>query len=223
MDDKILQLAGWFVCTVVGATAGIDMRIQRAKHSIHALIKDGWQLIEIQHEVEEFARTYPDMVRRIYMLEEIFVNKQPPNNLMEPDVFYYHNSLREVPPPVRITRVNDEFIREETKFYLEMKYRFTMNDLLEYWYTAMNIKPNPHMLKQDEGKYKYLLGIYNLDEILFAIDVSKSKRLSAQRPLLRNAFDLEKYVDDAREYILSKKNVHQMQGINRVIKREPVL
>jgi hypothetical protein len=217
--NEIMQLARWFVIDVVKAQGGIDQRLNQACRSIEKLISDGWLLIDIQAEIEKFAKSYPDVVTKIYLIDEIFVNKKPPNNLIEPDVFYYHNILREVPPPPKITIKDGKVIREEQPFYLEMKKRFTMEELLQYWYEKNGITPTAHMLKQDEGKFKYLLGIYNLDEILFAIDVSKTIRAERQLMPLRNVFDLERYMDDAREYILGKKNVHQLQGINQVIKR----
>lgn len=42
-------------------------------------------------------------------------------------------------------------MRVESGFYLEMKNRFTLQDLLNYWYEKMDIIPNNHIIKQDEG------------------------------------------------------------------------
>lgn len=222
-DQIIHQLAGWFVCTVVGIPyQGADARIRTNTASIKKLVVAGWELEEIQAEIEEFARQYPEMVKRVYMLEEIFDNKKPPKNIMNPDIFYYHNRLREVPPPPRMRKVDGKYIQEVEPFFLEMKKRFTMEELLDYWYEKMNIDSNPHMIKQDEGKFNYLLGVYDLDEILFAIDVAKKARLTQSRSLLRNAFDIEKYMEEAREYILAKKNIHQLHGINRVIRKQVI-
>jgi hypothetical protein len=152
-------------------------------------------------------------------MEEIIGNKQPPNNLIDPDMFYYHNALREVPPPVTIKFIDGKPVRNESTFYLEMKKRFTMQDLLNYWYQHNSVKPNTGMLKQDEGKFKYILGFYTVDEILFAIDVSKAIRSDKQLLPLRNIFDLERYMDEARNFMEGKKNVHQLAGINRVIQK----
>ncbi|GAK42087.1 hypothetical protein TCA2_4579 [Paenibacillus sp. TCA20] len=220
----IYQLSGWFVCTIVGIPIqNADSRIRTNISSIQKLVKDGWELEEIQAEIEKFAQDYPDMVKRIYMLEEIFATKKPPKNIMNPDIFYYHNRLRETSPAPKMRKGPDgKYIQEVEPFFLEMKKRFTMEELLEYWYEKMNIQSNPHMIKQDEGKFNYLLGIYDLDEILFAIDEAKRIRLSWQRSLLRNAFDIEKYVDEARETISQKKNIHQIHGINRVIRKQVI-
>jgi hypothetical protein len=219
MHDEKQALAEWFVCQVVQAQNGIETRIIKAVIAIERLLDEGWTILDIQQAIQEFASTYPDLITKVYHLEEVIGNRQPPNNLLERDVFYYHNILREVPPPPRIRFVDGKPVREEQPFYLEMKKRFTLEDLLQYWYNSNGVSPNDHMRRQDEGKFKYLLGIYNLDEILFAIDVSKTMRAEQQLPPLRNAFELERYMEEARKFIEGKKNVHQLQGINRVIKK----
>jgi hypothetical protein len=217
MDDQVKQLAEWFVYDMVKANH--INRVWNATQAIQRYLAQGWKIHDLQHEIQLFQKTYPDLLERVYHLEEVIGNKQPPNNLMEPDVFYYHNHLREVPPPPRLRIVDGKAIREEQSFYLQMKTRFTMEDLLSYWYAMNGLKANEHMKKQDEGKFKYLLGFYNLDELLFGIDVSKSIRAERQKLPLRNAFDLEQYMDEAREYIAGKQNVHKQQGINKVIKK----
>jgi len=222
--DSKNQLATWFVVSVNKAEANQETKIAKACIAIERLMNDGWTLHDIEDEILKFAKDYPAVVTKIYHLEEIFVNKQPPQNLMQRDVFYYHNLLREVPPPVRIRRDPEtgEYIRESAPFFLEMKRRFTMQDLLDYWYRTNYITPNDHMRKQDEGKFRYLLSIYSLDEILFAIDAAKVQRNESELPPLRNAFDLEKYMDGelgAREFIKRKENAHKVAGINRIIKR----
>jgi len=220
LDEKI-QLAEWFVLHVVKATAGVENRIKNAINSIERFMQIGWTIKDLQDEISEFSKTYPQIIPNIYHLDEIIGNKQPPNNLIDPEMFYYHNALREVPPPVKIKMIEGKPVREEQSFYLEMKKRFTMQDLLAYWYEHNGVKPNSSMLRQDEGKFNYLLGFYTVDELLFAIDVSKSMRAQKQQMPLRNVFDLERYMEDARIFMEGKKNVHQLAGINRVIaKRE---
>lgn len=216
------QLAEYFVHYITRSTIGVDARIRSASTSIPKLIQKGWTIPELKNALDYFAQMYPDISRNVYHIDEIVGKMEPPNNLLEPEVFYYHNALREVSPPPRLIK-NEEgkFVRQEENFYLEMKQRFTLKDLLSYWYQQMEIKPNDHMLKQDEGKFKYILGNYTIDEILFSIDVARVQRKEQRLRLLRNAFDLDKYIDEAREFIRRKQNVHKMSGINKVIRREP--
>jgi hypothetical protein len=219
--QSIEELAYYFVHHITQAKVGVEARIRSALASIPKLLERGWTLQEIKQELDQFAYDYPQLVTNVYHIDEIMSKKEPPNNLIEPDVFYYHNALREVSPPTRIIKdpVTGQFIRQSQPFYLEIKKRFTMQDLLNYWYTQMEITPNEHMIRQDEGKFKYILSNYTLDEVLFAIDAAKTIRKERQLRPLRNAFELDKYIEDAREFIRAKENVHKMQGINREFKR----
>lgn len=215
-------LAEYFVKEITQRMTGTDARIERALAAIVQLENKGWTLKDIKNELDAFAKAYPGLVTNIYHMEEIMANKQPPSNLMEKDVFYYHNRLRKTSKPVRIYRDKEtgSFIRQEEKFFLEMKDSFTMKDLLEYWYDSNGMKPTEHNLKQDKGKFEYILGFYDIDEVLFMIDIAQITRKERMlRPLL-NAFEIEKSIEDARKQIREKRNVHRLQGIDRIVERE---
>ncbi|WP_067923602.1 hypothetical protein [Alicyclobacillus shizuokensis] len=217
------ELAQYFVYELVQPSGNAERRVSTAILALERLEELGWTLEEIKQELDTFAKSYPQIIRNVYHLEEIFGQKEPPGNLMEPDVFYYHNELREVPPPTRIVKdpVTGQFIRTDSEFYLEMKRRFTMNDLLAYWYRSNGtVDPKEHTRRQDEARFRYLLGIYNLDEILFAIDCAKSLREERQQSPLRNVFELERYIEDARQMLLEKINVHKLAGINQIIPKK---
>lgn len=220
--ESPLELANYFVYHITQARVGVEARIKSALTSIQNMQERGWSLYEIKYELDQFAHDYPQVVLNVYHMDEIMGKKEPPNNLLEPDMFYYHNVLREVSPPTKIVKDphTGQLVRQTQPFYLEMKKRFTLQELLDYWYTQMDIRPNEHMLRQDEGKFKYILGNYTVDEILFAIDASKTIRKERQLRPLRNAFELDKYIEDAREFIKAKENVHKVQGINREFRRD---
>ncbi|MCY8466585.1 hypothetical protein [Bacillus atrophaeus] len=220
--NNVQDLANYFVYHITKSSVGVEGRIKSALTSIPKLLDKGWSLEEIKDQLDSFACTYPQIVINLYHIDEIMNQIEPPNNLMEKDVFYYHSELREMSSPPKITRDkgSGELIRQSEDFYLEMKNRYTLQDLLNYWYKKMKIKPNDHMMKQDEGKFKYILGNYTLDEVLFAIDASVILRKERQQRLLRNAFELDKYIEDAREFIRRKENMHKMGGINREFRRE---
>lgn len=214
------ELAYYFVHQITQSRVGIEARIGSAMASIPKLLEKGWTLQAIKDELDLFAQTYPQVVLNVYHMDEIMAKKEPPNNLMEPFVFYYHNQLREVSPPTMIRRdENGKLVRVSNPFYLEMKKCYSMQDLLDYWYKQMGITPNDHMVRQDEGKFKYILGNYTLDEVLFAIDAARTIRKEKQVRPLRNAFELDKYIEDGREFIKAKENAHKSQGINREVKR----
>ncbi|GIN55135.1 MULTISPECIES: hypothetical protein [Bacillus subtilis group] len=220
--NSVQDLANYFVYHITQSTVGIEGRIKSALTSIPKLLDKGWTLGEIKDQLDLFAYTYPQIATNLYHIDEIMNHIDPPNNLMEKDVFYYHSELREMSSPPKIIRdkQSGELVRKTEDFYLEMKSRYTLQDLMNYWYKKMNIQPTDHMMKQDEGKFKYILGNYTLDEVLFSIDASVILRKERQQRLLRNAFELDKYIEDARELIRRKENVHKIGGINREFRRE---
>lgn len=220
--QSVEELAHYFVHYITQSRIGVESRINSAMTSIPMLLDKGWSLIEIKQELDQFAHDYPQVVQNIYHIGEIMDKKEPPNNLLEPDVFYYHGELRNMSQPPKIVKDphTGKFVRQSEPFYLEMKTRYTMQELLNYWYTQQGITPNEHMIRQDEGKFKYILGNYTLDEVLFTIDASNVLRKERQLKPLRNAFELDKYIEDGREFIRKKENVHKIQGINREFRRD---
>lgn len=219
--QSVEELAQYFVYHITRSAVGVEARIGSAMQAIPLLLEKGWTLPDIKHQLDQFAYTYPQVAVNIYHIGEIMDKIEPPDNLMESEVFYYHNQLRIVSPPARI-RKNEEgkFERVSEPFYLEMKKRYSMKDLLTYWYQQMGISSNDHMVRQDEGKFKYILGNYTIDEVLFAIDAARAIRKDMQLRPLRNAFELDKYIEDGRQQLKAKENTHKMQGINREVKKE---
>ncbi len=215
------ELAAYFVNHITEATVGVEARIDNALASISALIENGWTLNDIKNELDQFKLDYPRIAINVYHIDEIMNKKEPPDNLMEPDVFYYHSELRKMSsvPVIKRDPVTKKMVRNSEPFYLEIKKRYTMKNLMDYWYKEMDIIPNEHMIRQDEGKFKYILGNYTLDEVLFSIDVSKIIRKEQQIRPLRNAFELDRYIEDAREFIQKKRNTHKMEGINREFRK----
>lgn len=219
-----LELARYFVEEITNRTINHEKRIQHAVHSIESLLGKGWTIELLKAEMDAFRKTYPALLSNIYHLEEIIGNKKPPNNLMEADVFYYHNALRETNEPSKLifNKETREYERREESFFLEMRTIFTMEDLLTYWYASNKLRYNDHHIKQDKGRFQYLLGFYDIDEILFMIDIAQSERDKMKvRPLI-NAFQLEKYHQAAEEAIKKKRNIHVLQGINQVVPRKVV-
>lgn len=223
MQD-IVNLAHYFVVQITGKTTNNENRISHAIQSIQQLVQKGWTVETIKQELDAFKYHYPTLVSNIYHIEEIIGNKQPPNNLMDPDAFYYHNRLRKTSKPSQLVFNEEtrEYERIEEPFYLEMVECFTMDDLLDYWYKSNGMNPNENIIKQDRGRFEYLLKFYDLDELLFMIDIGQQERKNFKVRPITNVFHLEKYLDQAKDTIKAKRNVHQMQGINQIIPRKAV-
>ena len=103
-----------------------------------------------------------------------FIEESPPKDFLTPDdlpdwlweesllkknTFYYHNTLHIKPPaPVFNPRSKKEKV---DKFYLEMKIRYTMDDLIRYFYKTLRVNAELADKKKDEGSFNYLLNKYS--------------------------------------------------------------
>lgn len=218
--EEHYNLAMYFFSSIVERIVN-ESHLNATAGYITQLVDSGWKLNDIKNEVESFKREYPEMVRNVYTLEQIMCNKKAPNNLIEEGVFYYHNLLRETAGPARIIKdpQTGKMQRIEPTFYLEMVKSFTMENLLDYWYASSEQTSNESVIRKDKGRFDYLLGYYDIDEVLFAIDIAQEVRKKMKHKPLKNVFDLEKYMDEAKEEIKAKRSTSRMNKVDRIIKR----
>lgn len=216
--ETIQELANYFVHIITQAQVGIEGRVRSAEKALETYLSEGWTLTDLKYELDQFASEHPELTTKVYHLQEIMGKKTAPHNLLDEDTFYYHNELRLVSTPVVIKKDdNGVFQRSEAPFTLQMKKRYTMEDLLAYFYEKNSITSSNHTLRQDEGKFTYLLNQYTIDELLFATDIATHKRKEQGIRSLRNIFDLERYVEDAKDSISKKRNQHRLLNINREV------
>lgn len=125
------------------------------------------------------------------------------DSLLKPDTFYYHEQLTIMPGP---SVWNPNIKEESNKFYLEMKIKYTINDLLNYYYNNLLIPVELRNTKKDSKAFEHMLKQYNkfkmqpIDFVLYLIDYST---LEGNR--ISNVFDLQKYereVYDKTNYII---------------------
>lgn len=216
------ELAQYFVTVILEKNINIETRVSYAIEAIDQLLKEGWTIKALKEELDEFKKVYPSLIPNIYHITEIIGNKKPPNNLIDSDIFYYHNALRETSPPTKLI-FNEEtrkYERIESPFFLEMKKVFTLDDLLNYWYEKNEIKYQENNVSQDKARFSYLLKYYDLDEILFMIDIAYEDREIKRLKPLRNVFHLEEYAEEAKEAIKRKRSVQQVHQINYIMPKE---
>ena len=124
-------------------------------------------------------------------------------SLLKPDTFYYHEQLTIMPGP---SVWNPNMKEESNKFYLEMKIKYTIDDLLSYYYNNLLIPVELRNTKKDSKAFEHMLKQYSkfkmqpIDFVLYLIDYSvlEGNRIS-------NVFDLQKYereVYDKTNYII---------------------
>ena len=130
-----------------------------------------------------------------YLLKNgpILIDELWDNSLLKPNTFYYHNKLR-ITPECAIWNV---YKKEECcKFYLEMKINFTIDDLLNYFYTTFNVPLELRDYKRDIGAFNHMLGkryvkdVETIDYLLALIDYNKVESIESGT-FISNPFELK--------------------------------
>ena len=112
----------------------------------------------------------------------------------------YHNSELVIEPTAPIWHPEKGY--EAVKYYREPRCRFTMDDLLDMFYTKIKV---PHELqdrKRDSGAFRHLLEKYNfkyftsLDFVITMIKLAEEFGVCST-----NVFEIEKYADKALEML----------------------
>ena len=118
------------------------------------------------------------------------------------DSIYFHNELQIHSKPGSYNPETGKV--EKQPYYLEMKRRYTMNDLLEYYYTKLMVPIQFRNEKRDIGAFKHIINDYKfndintVDFILFIIDYVVSKEIKLNNPL-----DLKNWAQQTYEYLES--------------------
>ena len=136
--------------------------------------------------------------------------------LLEKGKYYYNNRLHICS---KAPTWNPKTMQEECEpFFMEMKIKFTMQDLLELFYKECKTPVGLRVKTRDEGALQHLLNKYNnlkapgIDYVLSMIDMaSKDNNLD----FLTNPFELENYSKEVfvmleeivEESTLNKSNV----------------
>lgn len=147
--------------------------------------------------------------------------KDDPDNILERGKFYYHPRLQQSPPPPTIELMEDGTFKrsyDEEKFFLEVKEKFTIDDLIDYFYETMDIQVETYR-RRDKGAFEHLLRNYDIDILMFTIGEASfmSEDLNKRKP--RHPFDIEEYVEDGISLMDERKNTLYMEGLDRVIPR----
>ena len=112
----------------------------------------------------------------------------------------YHNSELVIEPTAPIWHPEKGY--EAVKYYREPRCRFTMDDLLDMFYTKIKV---PHELqdrKRDSGAFRHLLEKYNfkyftsLDFVITMIKLAEELGVCST-----SVFEIEKYADKALEML----------------------
>ena len=112
----------------------------------------------------------------------------------------YHNSELVIEPTAPIWHPEKGY--EAMKYYREPRCRFTMDDLLDMFYTKIKVPYELQDRKRDSGAFRHLLEKYNfkyftsLDFVITMIKLAEEYGVCST-----NVFEIEKYADKALEML----------------------
>ena len=140
-------------------------------------------------------------------------------SLMEQGRYYAHHILHITSrPPYYDSTLNDMVIEP---LFIEMKIRFTLEDLVEYFYMKNRIDQELKEMKRDKPRMTTLLDKYRklsfctpLDFVLCLIDKS-----SISKKRCTGIFDIEQYEGEIIEPIKANNAEASFHGRNRIIWR----
>ena len=112
----------------------------------------------------------------------------------------YHNSELVIEPTAPIWHPEKGY--EAVKYYREPRCRFTMDDLLDMFYTKIKVPYELQDRKRDSGAFRHLLEKYNfkyftsLDFVITMIKLAEEYGVCST-----SVFEIEKYADKALEML----------------------
>ena len=144
-------------------------------------------------------------------------NYEHPDSIIDTETLYRHHELQIHSKPGGFDPATCTVIKRP--YYLEMKARYTMDNLLNYYYTKLIIPPMFRDEKRDVGAMNHLINnfkspmINSVDFILFVIDYVASNKHKVNNPLeLKNWFQntyeyLEQFVLSTKLELVNREDV----------------
>lgn len=144
------------------------------------------------------------------------------SGLIEAGLFYFHKELQIV-PSAPVVSVHNKAIQQPTAFYHEVRLRYTIEDLLAYFYNKLSIS----IEMQDKDKHtvqmNYVLNfckrfapIQALDMILFSIDELAYNHIEAYEPFdIKQTSILSTIHNKLKAYYNEAKATNQLRYIWR--------
>jgi len=144
------------------------------------------------------------------------------DSIMERNVYYYHHALHVTSPAPRFNPHTN--VETKTKFYMEMRIRFTMDQLVDYFYDTSMISKDLVDRKRDTGSFNYLLNKYSklgfvrsLDFVLSLIDAINADK--NQVAPVTNVLDIARYESEVHEKLKRMTAQAELYKTNRIIWR----
>lgn len=237
MNNTAIRLSIKFFLELKGFKRDSNQRIEapdsyknKIMNEVQQILQGGTNATVLEEYMDRYKKEHPSP-REVYSVQDILnhfqvavkkkVIEQDPNNLIEQGKFYYHPALQVAPPPPTVIQLEDgtfESSYESEEFFLEIKERFTLDDLVNYFYNIMDVKDSG-MKERHLGAFKHILKSTDIDTLLYTIDEAKAMAEDLNKPRPKNPFDITDYIDYGTEVLEERKNTCYMEGLDRVIPR----
>lgn len=145
-------------------------------------------------------------------------------NLLRSDEFYWHNQLRIMPGPARVEFDLDSgaMKRIQEPWFLEMRASYTVDDLLDYYLKQFGLTRSQVNVNKYLGTFRYLLGRYHVDLLLFMIDACANHRKDADEGPPLDPIVVGEYEPFGRQAMERKITENRLAGGDRVEPRRRV-
>lgn len=144
-------------------------------------------------------------------------------NLLKQGTMYYHKELKLLSPLPVITHDIDSGTMTSSKvdYYLEPVASYTMDDLLDYFYSKQMADTQEFNRKRMYGLFKHMVQKYGLDKLLFMIE-GAARMFDAEYKVFTLA-DFDSYSSTADQYLEEIKNNSKYAGGDKYVYRKRVL
>lgn len=148
------------------------------------------------------------------------------DSILKKDVFYFHRELQ-LPTPVTVMNEDGSFVTPS--FRLEMKIKYSVEDILSYFYQQTQYALELRNKEKDLGSINYLLKRYDkidfmepVDFILSLIDFAKNKAYEDYDTLeYKDILTVNnQYAAEALKHIKQRVKLSQASGYGKIIWRE---
>ena len=172
-----------------------------------------------------YSDIYNDILNSFYSGNQFPHNKyqtrcMQDGNLIKQGIMYYHKELKIMNPLPVVNYDIDSgtMTSSKTEYYLEEVASYTINDLLNYFYSKNMADVNEYNPKRMYGLFKHMINKYGLDKVLFMIEGAARMYDAEHKVFTLNDFD--SYSSIASRYLEEIKNNCKYSGGDKYVPRK---
>ena len=143
------------------------------------------------------------------------------DSLLQKGVFYYSDILHIKSKPPTFNPVTFEVVSEP--FFMEIEIKFTIEDLLDYYYDKCRVPVEIRDRKKDKGAFLHLIKKYNafknVPGIDYVISLIEYASKDINKELITNVFEIEEYNKDVIEKFNAIYQQAEFEKANQIIWR----